>query len=59
MSIIEIKVPSPGESITEVVISRWIKKDGEYCQERQMVAGVDSEKSTVTVSAAQSGALKK
>ena len=30
MAIVEMKVPSPGESITEVVIARWLKKDGEY-----------------------------
>ena len=38
MAIIEIKVPSPGESITEVVISRWIKKDGEYVEKDEELA---------------------
>src|ERR1035437_8686600 len=58
MALIEIKVPSPGESITEVTISRWLKKDGEYVNKEEEVLEIDSDKATLTVSAEQSGALK-
>lgn len=58
MATIEIKVPSPGESITEVTISRWLKKDGEYVNKDEEVLEIDSDKATLTVSAEQSGALK-
>jgi 2-oxoglutarate dehydrogenase E2 component (dihydrolipoamide succinyltransferase) len=58
MAIIEIKVPSPGESITEVVISRWIKKDGEYVEKDEELAEIESDKATLTVNAEESGALK-
>jgi len=55
---IEIKVPSPGESITEVVISRWIKKDGDYVEKDEELAEIESDKATLTVNAEESGALK-
>ncbi|MFI5164520.1 MAG: biotin/lipoyl-containing protein, partial [Bacteroidia bacterium] len=58
MALIEIKVPSPGESITEVTISRWLKKDGEYVNKDEEVLEIDSDKATLTVSAEQSGSLK-
>ncbi len=58
MATIEIKVPSPGESITEVTISRWLKKDGEYVFKDDEVLEIDSDKATLTVSAEQGGALK-
>jgi len=58
MATIEIKVPSPGESITEVTISRWLKKDDEYVFKDEEVLEIDSDKATLTVSAEQSGALK-
>ena len=58
MATIDIKVPSPGESITEVTISRWLKKDGEYVFKDEEVLEIDSDKATLTVSAEQSGALK-
>lgn len=58
MNIIEIKIPSPGESITEVTISRWLKKDGEYVNKDENVLEIDSDKATLTVSAEQSGVLK-
>ncbi len=58
MAIIEIKVPSPGESITEVVISRWIKKDGEFVEKDEEMAEIESDKATLTVNAEESGALK-
>jgi len=53
-----MKVPSPGESITEVTIARWLKKDGEYVEKDEEVAEVDSDKATLTINAEQSGAVK-
>lgn len=58
MATIEMKVPSPGESITEVVIARWLKKDGEYVEKDEEVAEVDSDKATLTINAEESGAIK-
>jgi 2-oxoglutarate dehydrogenase E2 component (dihydrolipoamide succinyltransferase) len=58
MAIIEIKVPSPGESITEVVISRWIKKEGEFVEKDEEMAEIESDKATLTLNAEESGALK-
>ena len=58
MAIIEIKVPSPGESISEVVISRWIKKDGDYVEKDEELAEIESDKATLTINAEESGALK-
>ncbi len=55
---IEIKVPSPGESITEVQIARWIKADGEYVEKDEEICEIDSDKATLAVSAESSGALK-
>src|SRR5689334_2294369 len=56
--IVEIKVPSPGESITEVVISRWIKKDGDYVEKDEELAEIESDKATLTINAEQAGSLK-
>jgi 2-oxoglutarate dehydrogenase E2 component (dihydrolipoamide succinyltransferase) len=56
--IIESKVPSPGESITEVQIARWLKKDGEYVEKDDELCEIDSDKATLTVNAEQSGKLK-
>ena len=58
MAIVEMKVPSPGESITEVVIARWLKKDGEYVEKDEEAAEVDSDKATLTINAEESGAIK-
>ncbi len=58
MAIIEMKVPSPGESITEVVIARWLKKDGDFVEKDEEVAEVDSDKATLTINAEESGAVK-
>lgn len=58
MATVDIKVPSPGESITEVTISRWLKKDGEYVFKDEEVLEIDSDKATLTVSAEQGGSLK-
>ena len=56
--IVEIKVPSPGESITEVVIARWLKKDGDVVRKDEELCEIDSDKATLTVNAEDSGALK-
>ena len=56
--IIEQKVPSPGESITEVVIARWIKSDGEYVEKDEELCEIDSDKATLTINAEESGELK-
>lgn len=56
--IIESKVPSPGESITEVQIARWLKKDGAYVEKDEELCEIDSDKATLTVNAEQSGKLK-
>ena len=53
-----MKVPSPGESITEVVIARWLKKDGDFVEKDEEVAEVDSDKATLTINAEESGAVK-
>ncbi|MBL0342147.1 MAG: 2-oxoglutarate dehydrogenase complex dihydrolipoyllysine-residue succinyltransferase [Bacteroidetes bacterium] len=53
----QIKVPSPGESITEVQISRWIKSDGDYVEKDEEIAEIDSDKATLTIAAEQSGKL--
>lgn len=58
MAVIETKVPSPGESISEVVIARWLKKDGDYVEKDEEVAEIDSDKATLTVNAEDSGAVK-
>jgi len=53
-----MKVPSPGESITEVQIARWIKKDGDYVEKDEEVCEIDSDKATLTLAAEASGILK-
>ncbi len=58
MAVIQMKVPSPGESITEVVIARWAKKDGDYVEKDEVVAEIDSDKATLTINAEDSGAIK-
>ena len=55
---IEIKVPSPGESITEVEISAWLVEDGDYVKKDQEICEIDSDKATLTVSAEDSGKIK-
>jgi len=54
---IELKVPSPGESISEVQISRWIKKEGDYVEKDEEIAEIDSDKATLTLTAEAAGAL--
>lgn len=57
MSIIEMKVPSPGESITEVQIARWVKKEGAFVEKDEEICEIDSDKATLTLSAECSGLL--
>ena len=52
---LEMKVPSPGESITEVEIARWLVKTGDYVTKDQAVAEVDSDKATLELPAEASG----
>ena len=56
--IIEIKVPSPGESITEVEIGHWLVADGAVVAKNQEIAEVESDKATLTVIADESGKIK-
>ena len=55
--IIEIKVPSPGESITEVEIANWLVSDGDFVEKDQEICEIDSDKATLTVSADESGVI--
>lgn len=55
--ILEMKVPSPGESITEVEIAAWLVKDGDYVEEDQALAEVDSDKATLELPAEESGVI--
>lgn len=57
MSVLEMKVPSPGESITEVEIASWLVKDGDYVEKDQPIAEVDSDKATLELPAEQSGII--
>ncbi len=56
--IIEIKIPSPGESITEVEIASWLVKDGDFVRKDQEVAEIESDKATLPLIAEQDGAIK-
>ncbi len=55
--IIEIKVPSPGESITEVQLASWLVEDGDQVETDDEVAEIDSDKATLTISAESSGKI--
>jgi len=55
--ILEMKVPSPGESITEVEIAEWLVEDGDYVEKDQAIAEVDSDKATLELPAEQSGII--
>ncbi|MBK6967477.1 MAG: 2-oxoglutarate dehydrogenase complex dihydrolipoyllysine-residue succinyltransferase [Bacteroidales bacterium] len=56
--IIEIKVPSPGESISEVQLASWLVKDGDFVEKDAEIAEVDSDKATLTINAAEEGIIK-
>jgi len=55
--ILEMKVPSPGESITEVEIATWLVQDGDYVEKDQAIAEVDSDKATLELPAEESGII--
>jgi len=55
--ILEMKVPSPGESITEVEIATWLVKNGDYVEKDQAIAEVDSDKATLELPAEVSGII--
>ena len=54
---LEMKVPSPGESITEVEIARWLVKTGDYVEKDQAIAEVDSDKATLELPAEAAGVI--
>ena len=55
--VLEMKVPSPGESISEVEIAEWLVKDGDYVEKDQTIAEVDSDKATLDLPAEESGVI--
>ena len=55
--IVEMNVPSPGESISEVEIATWLVADGDYVEQDQEICEIDSDKATLTLAAEKSGAI--
>ena len=55
---IEIKIPTVGESINEVTLVKWVKKDGEWVERDEVIAELESEKATFEINAEKSGLLK-
>ncbi|MGZ5189655.1 MAG: 2-oxoglutarate dehydrogenase complex dihydrolipoyllysine-residue succinyltransferase [Flavisolibacter sp.] len=55
---IDIKVPTVGESISEVTLVKWLKKDGDYLERDEVIAELESEKATFEVNAEKAGTLK-
>src|SRR5210317_1159219 len=55
---IEVKVPSPGESITEVQIATWLIADGDFVEKDQEIVEIDSDKATLSISAEEDGQIK-
>jgi len=56
--IIEVKVPSPGESISEVQLASWLVNDGDFVEKDTEIAEIDSDKATLTINAAEEGIIK-
>ena len=56
--LLKMRVPSPGESISEVEISEWIVEDGDYVEKDQSIAEIDSDKATLELPAEESGIIK-
>jgi 2-oxoglutarate dehydrogenase E2 component (dihydrolipoamide succinyltransferase) len=56
--ILEIKIPSPGESITEVEIGKWLVSDGALVTKDQEIAEIESDKATLSITAPATGTLK-
>ena len=55
---IDIKVPTVGESINEVTLVKWLKNDGDYVERDEVIAELESEKATFEVNAEKAGILK-
>jgi 2-oxoglutarate dehydrogenase E2 component (dihydrolipoamide succinyltransferase) len=55
---LDIKVPTVGESINEVTLVKWLKKDGEWADRDEVIAELESEKATFEINAEQAGAVK-
>jgi 2-oxoglutarate dehydrogenase E2 component (dihydrolipoamide succinyltransferase) len=58
MAIVELKIPSPGESITEVVIARWVRNNGDVVEKDEVLAEIDSDKATLTLNAEEAGKIE-
>lgn len=58
IKMIEIKIPSPGESITEVIISNWLVENGDYVEKDQEIAEIESDKATLPLMATESGKIE-
>ena len=56
--LLEMRVPSPGESISEVEIAEWLVEDGDYVEKDQSIAEIDSDKATLELPAEESGIIK-
>lgn len=56
--LLEMRVPSPGESISEVEIAEWLVEDGDYVEKDQIIAEIDSDKATLELPAEESGSIK-
>ena len=56
--VLEMQIPSPGESISEVEIAQWLVSDGDYVKKDQIIAEIDSDKATLELPAEQSGIIK-
>lgn len=56
--ILEIKAPTPGESITEVEITNWLVQDGDFVDKNQDLAEIESDKATLTLTAPEAGTIK-
>src|SRR4029078_35930 len=54
----DIKVPTVGESINEVTLAKWLKKDGAYVERDEVIAELESEKATFEINAEKAGVLK-
>lgn len=55
---IEVKVPSPGESISQVLLSKWLVADGDMVEKDAEIAEIDSDKATLSIYAAEDGKIK-
>src|SRR5579872_5528633 len=55
---IDIKVPAVGESISEVTLVKWLKKEGQYVERDEVIAELESEKATFEVNAEKAGVLE-